>query len=155
MWCLLWKDSSLILRFWGGLCLHSLFHELRGVSYCQIRQRLSLASRVMRSTCHQFYSTLMDVYLGCIYSGGRGWHLPPLFLTLCHLNCHPTLHLPLFGKLHEGNSNVWVYVYAARNNTPKRSWRHCYSRFKPSPKQKLLFATWLTSCSNIFGAAKG
>lgn len=47
MWCLLGKDSGSIWRFWRGLCPCSLFRGLRGVSYCEIRWRLSLASGVM------------------------------------------------------------------------------------------------------------
>lgn len=47
MWCLLGKDGSSIWRFWRGLCPCSLFRGLRGVSYCEIRWRLSLASGVM------------------------------------------------------------------------------------------------------------
>lgn len=47
MWCLLGKDSGSIWRFWKGLCPCSLFRGLRGVSYCEIRWCLSLASAVM------------------------------------------------------------------------------------------------------------
>lgn len=47
MWCLLGKDSGSIWRFWRGLCPCSLYRGLRGVSYCEIRWRLSLANALM------------------------------------------------------------------------------------------------------------